>query len=89
MKPHIPRTIATALITVSLAACGTSSSPTAPSNAGSKPYPLQTCIVTGNDLDSMGGRITRSYQGQEIQFCCKPCVRKFEANPGRYLSKLP
>ncbi len=53
-----------------------------------KPYPLQTCIVTDNDLDSMGEESRMVYQGQEIKFCCKPCEKKFLKNPGKYLAKL-
>lgn len=59
------------------------------SNSRTKPYPLTTCIVTENDLNSMGGAITRVYEGQEVKFCCRPCIRKFEANPSRYLARLP
>ena len=53
-----------------------------------KRYPLKTCIVTDNDLDSMGGERKLVYQGQEVKFCCAPCVKKFNKNPGKYLSKL-
>ena len=59
-----------------------------PIAAKPKPYPLETCIVSDNDLDSMGGEITKVYDGQQIKFCCKPCVRKFEANKPKYLAKL-
>jgi hypothetical protein len=45
-----------------------------------RPYPLDTCIVTDNALGSMGDPITKVYDGQEIKFCCKPCVAEFEAN---------
>jgi hypothetical protein len=53
-----------------------------------KAYPLKTCIVTDNGLESMGGPVTKVYNGQEIKFCCKPCVKKFEANQAKYLSKI-
>ncbi|MDI1311905.1 hypothetical protein [Prosthecobacter sp.] len=56
---------------------------------GTKPYPLKTCLVSGNTLGSMGDPVTKVYAGQEIKFCCKPCVKKFEANQPKYLSKLP
>lgn len=56
--------------------------------AADKPYPLQTCIVSGNKLGSMGKVIVKSHEGQEIKFCCKPCVKKFDANPAKYLAKL-
>ena len=32
---------------------------------------------------------TKVYDGQEIKFCCKACVPKFEKNPAKYLAKLP
>lgn len=57
--------------------------PTAP-----KAYPLKTCIVTDNDLDSMGEQASFVYQGQTIKVCCKPCIAKFEKNPAKYLKKL-
>jgi hypothetical protein len=53
-----------------------------------KPYPLKECIVSGNELGSMGKVVTTAYDGQEIKLCCKPCIKKFNANPAKYLSKL-
>lgn len=67
------------------ASCATSGS----STAGAKPYPLDICIVTDNKLGSMGTPVTLVYQGQEVKFCCKPCVAKFHRNPDRYLAALP
>ncbi len=55
---------------------------------GTKPYPLKTCLVSGNTLGSMGDPVTKVYNGQEIKFCCKPCVKKFEANQAKYQAKL-
>jgi hypothetical protein len=56
---------------------------------GTKAYPLKTCLVSGNTLGSMGDPVTKVFDGQEIKFCCKPCVKKFEANKAKYLTKLP
>ncbi len=53
-----------------------------------KPYPLKTCIVTDNDLGSMGDEKVIVYEGQEIKFCCAPCEKKFRKNPAKYLEKL-
>lgn len=53
-----------------------------------KSYPLKTCLVTDNELGSMGKVITKVYDDQQIKFCCKPCVAKFEKNQAKYLSKL-
>ena len=56
--------------------------------APSKSYPLKECIVSGNELGSMGKVITKSHEGQEVKFCCKPCVKKFDKAPVKYLGKL-
>ena len=56
--------------------------------AGVKPYPLDVCIVTDNDLGSMGEETRMVYEGQEIKFCCKPCEKKFLKNPPKFLEKI-
>jgi len=53
-----------------------------------KPYPLKTCIVSGNALGSMGDEQRIVHNGQEIKFCCKPCIAKFKKAPDKYLKKL-
>lgn len=64
--------------------------PTVASNPGAKvkPYPLDLCLVSDEELDSMGGPITRVHKGQEIKFCCKGCVKDFNEDPDKYLAKL-
>jgi hypothetical protein len=74
-------------IAISLSACATS--PRASALGGVKPYPLKVCLVTGNDLGSMGDEQRFVYQGQEMKFCCEPCKDKFLKNPAKYLTKLP
>ena len=54
-----------------------------------KSYTRDTCIVSDNKLGSMGSPITKVYGDQEVKFCCKPCIAKFEKNPAKYLAKLP
>lgn len=83
----------TALIGVfALASCGGTSDPHAGHNmsqaSGVKPYTKDVCIVSDNKLGSMGDPITIVHEGQEVKFCCKPCVAKFKANPAKYLAKL-
>ncbi len=85
MKLHTLRT--SALLGLTLLAFTTPEPGLAAEKA--RPYPLKTCLVSGNDLGSMGGPITKVYNGQEIKFCCKPCIKKFEANQPKYLGKLP
>jgi len=57
--------------------------------AATKPYPLKVCLVTGEELGSMGKPIVKVYDEQKIIFCCKSCIKKFEADPAKYLAKLP
>jgi len=56
--------------------------------ADAKPYPLDTCIVSGEKLGEMGKPHSVTYQGQEIKFCCKDCVKDFNKAPEKYLKKL-
>ncbi len=56
--------------------------------AKTKPYTKDICIVSDNKLGSMGRVITKVYDGQEVKFCCKPCIGKFEKNPEKFLKKL-
>ncbi len=86
MKTTLRSLFTTALLGLTLAACSAPEAASAAEKA--KAYPLKTCLVSGNDLNSMGGPVTKVYSGQEIKFCCKPCVKKFEANQAKYLAKL-
>jgi rhodanese-related sulfurtransferase len=53
-----------------------------------KPYLLNTCIVAGNKLGSMGKPVTLVHKGQDVNFCGKACIKKFTAEPKKYLVKL-
>ncbi len=53
-----------------------------------KPYPLDTCLVSGEKLGEMGKPISFEYKGQEIKICCKACRKKFDKDPATYLKKL-
>jgi len=79
-----------------LCSCETTSSPSgsSPGSSGSesttsvKPYPLSTCLVTGEGLESKGGAITLVHKGQEVKVCCKPCQAIFKKNPEVFLAKI-
>lgn len=62
--------------------------PASVSEAAVKPYPLEDCIVSDEELGSMGEPIVIVHEGQEIKFCCDKCIPKFEKDPAKYLSKL-
>lgn len=65
-----------------------------------KTYPLTTCPVSGDPLDSaeMGGKpvdylyTQKNADGTETQrlvrFCCKDCLVKFKRNPDKYLKVI-
>lgn len=53
-----------------------------------KPYPLDTCIVDGMKLGSMGEPYVFVYQGQEVKFCCASCKPVFLQDPDKYLKKI-
>ena len=61
---------------------------TKPAPPSVKPYLLTTCIVSDEPLESMGGSLSQIYQGQEVKFCCKGCIKEFNDSPGGFISKL-
>ena len=53
-----------------------------------KPYPLQTCVVSGEKLGEMGKPVVYEYKDREIKFCCKDCIKDFKKDPAKYVKKL-
>lgn len=72
-----------------LSACASSGGGPSARSGGIKPYPLDTCLVTGTSLGSMGDPYVKVYGNQEIKFCCEPCVDEFEENQAKFLGMLP
>ena len=52
-------------------------------------YPIDTCVVAGGKLGSMGEPVEIVAGTQLVRFCCKGCLPKFEDAPQKFLSKLP
>ncbi len=52
-------------------------------------YPIDTCVVAGGKLGSMGDPVEIVAGTQLVRFCCAGCLPKFKADPQNYLSKLP
>ncbi len=51
-------------------------------------YPIDFCIVSGNDFEEVGSTMvpfTYVHEGITIKFCCKPCLPKFKKDPKKYL----
>jgi YHS domain-containing protein len=53
-----------------------------------KPYPLKTCVVSGEKLGGMGDPYVFVHEGQEIKLCCKGCLKDFKKEPAKYLKKI-
>ncbi len=51
-----------------------------------KAYPLDTCVVSGEALDPTVPPLV--YKGWQVRFCCKGCIKKFNASPDKYVAKL-
>jgi len=46
-----------------------------------------TCpIMDGNKIDK---NVFVEYKGKKVYFCCADCKGKFEADPEKYIAKLP
>ena len=46
-----------------------------------------TCpVMDGNKIDK---NIFVEYEGKKVYFCCPDCKAKFEADPQKYIAKLP
>jgi hypothetical protein len=53
-----------------------------------QPYPLETCIVSGEALTSMGGPVIEHYGDREVRFCCAGCIATFEGDIPVHLRKI-
>jgi YHS domain-containing protein len=68
----------------------------APQTAQSQPqaqpaaqaYTIDWCIVSGEKLGEMGPAVEYNYNGRQIKFCCKSCIKTFEKEPAKFLAKL-
>lgn len=52
------------------------------------PYPLDTCVVSGEKLDSMGGAYDVEVDGRTVKLCCAGCEDQLRADPAKYLAML-
>jgi hypothetical protein len=79
MKKTILLTILAAM-TIVVASCTTTKT-----SVDAKPQ--RTCVVTGNTLGSMGDPVSVMHNGKTVKLCCRPCIKKFKADPEKYLEK--
>ena len=68
--------------------------PSAPAESNaSNDYPLTTCVVSGEDLGSMGNAYEYVYKEEGkpdrvIKLCCSRCVNRFKKNAAFYLKTI-
>lgn len=72
-----------ALVALVSAGCGSGGGP-----VSAKPYPLDTCLVSGEKLGGHGPAYSFVHEGQEIKLCCRDCLGEFQKAPGKYLARL-
>lgn len=51
-------------------------------------YPLETCVVSGETLGSMGEPVDVIYKNRLVRFCCSGCIGSFKKETAAYLKKL-
>jgi len=84
LKPLIAGLLISAYCTAPFAAFAADQ----PAKPKLKPYTLKTCVVSGDKLGEMGDPYVFEYEGREIKFCCKGCVKDFKKEPAKYLKKI-
>ena len=99
---HLSQALLLALLVAALPSCETTDT-NAPTGTGSSfaetkaadasgqaitPYPFDHCAVIQRPFSEKPVRHRRVYKGQEVLFCCTPCVRAFDANPEPYMPRI-
>lgn len=56
--------------------------------AKTKPYPLDTCVVSGEKLGGMGDAFVFTQNGQEVKLCCKSCKKDFDKDSAKFMTKI-
>ena len=51
-------------------------------------YKSKKCLVSGEDLGSMGEPVDMMYGNTLVRLCCKGCVKGFKKDPAKYIAKL-
>ena len=78
---HIAKTILACSIVLAFSACGKK-------KLDLGDYPLDTCVVAGKKLGSMGDPVLHIHEGQKVYFCCGGCKETFDEDPKKYLAKI-
>ena len=57
---------------------------------GKDAYPLETCVISGEKLGSMGEPVNHVHRpaNRLVRFCCDGCVAAFKKEPAKFLTKI-
>ena len=78
MISHLSLTTLACAMMAALTSCG----------PDAKPYPLDTCLISGNKLGAHGEPYVLVRDGQEVKLCCEPCLDDFNKDPAKYLAEI-
>ncbi len=62
--------------------------PTAAQLAAAKPYLLETCIVSDEELGDMGEPVVLIVGNQQVKLCCDSCLSDLKKDSAKLLAKL-
>jgi YHS domain-containing protein len=51
-------------------------------------YPLTTCPISHEPLDSMGKPVDLVHEGRMVRLCCKSCLKEFKKDPAPVLKSI-
>ena len=71
-----------------LAGCGGGEETVGAGDGVAADYPLKVCVVSGEELGSMGEPYKLTHEGTTVLLCCEPCEEEFNEDPAKYLAKL-
>lgn len=74
--------LASSALAFSLVSCG------GDDTAAAGDYPLKTCVVSGEELGSMGEPVVVKHGDVTVKLCCKSCIDEFNAEPEKFVAKL-
>jgi hypothetical protein len=51
-------------------------------------YPMNVCVVSGEELGSMGDAVNLFHEGQLVRLCCDNCIDTFNDEPQKFVTKI-
>lgn len=51
-------------------------------------YPLKKCVVSNEDLGSMGKAVKVTHEGTDVYLCCKSCTKDFHKDAAKFVAKV-